>query len=349
MDPSIILTRGSSEDYTLLKKALSACSKWLLLGDQNTLQYCEEKFTSRLGLEAEFRFTIQPGEQHKTLDQIEQIYEEMMNENFDRRSAIVNLGGGLVCDMGGFAAATFKRGIQYYNVPTSLLAMVDASFGGKTGVNFSGLKNQIGAFHAPSICLVDPTYLSTLPQREVESAFAEIMKHALISDTELWSKLKAIDRIAELEDWQSILEKSIGVKSKITKEDPLEQGRRKVLNFGHSIGHALESHFNKDSDVVPHGFAVAAGMICESYISNHKGLLSDQDFILIRDVLMKHFEKLNLTAEDIDQVLFNLKFDKKNQSGKINLSLITGIGEAEFDHFAQEDEVRESLIFYINA
>ncbi|MCK6694924.1 MAG: 3-dehydroquinate synthase, partial [Thermoanaerobaculia bacterium] len=243
-------------------------SQIFMVTDENVRQYCLSVFLQKAGLPASVPLVVIPaGEWHKNLSAGEQIWQAMFNARLDRKALVINLGGGVIGDMGGFCAATFKRGVDFIQVPTTLLAMTDAAIGGKLGVDFQGIKNAVGVFRNPAAVFADPLFLQTLPPRELRSGFAEVIKHALIGDPVLWEKIRNIPagRLgAGNADWSDLLHASIAVKVRVVTEDPLEKGIRALLNFGHTIGHAIESYFLNTDDPLTHGEAVAIGMVCET-------------------------------------------------------------------------------------
>ncbi|MBP6812124.1 MAG: 3-dehydroquinate synthase, partial [Saprospiraceae bacterium] len=254
-------------------------SQVFVLCDENTRRHCLPYFLKETGLSEKITLTeIPSGESKKTLATCEKIWQTMLTAKLDRKSLVVNLGGGVIGDMGGFCAATWKRGVDFIQVPTTLLSMTDAAIGGKTGIDFQGIKNTIGVFQQPVAVFVDPVFLQTLPERELRSGYAEVIKHALIGDSELARQLSDPDsfgiKLSESSDqnWLDILQKSIAVKVRVVQEDPLEKGLRMLLNFGHSIGHALESWFLKTEEPLTHGEAVYIGMVCESFFAGNEGL-----------------------------------------------------------------------------
>lgn len=243
-------------------------SRIFLITDSNVHRDVWPVFRQKTGLPADLPLVeIPAGEIHKNIATCERIWQDMVAARLDRKALVVNLGGGVIGDMGGFCAATFKRGVDFIQVPTTLLAMTDAAIGGKLGIDFQGIKNAVGVFRNPAAVFVDPAFLRTLPPRELRSGFAEVIKHALIGDPALWDTLQAIPAsqlTADRADWFDLLRASIAVKVRIVSEDPLEKGLRALLNFGHTIGHAIESYFLQTDQPLTHGEAVAIGMVCEA-------------------------------------------------------------------------------------
>ena len=317
-------------------------SKAVLLVDANSEKFCLPQFAS-IDLPI---IRIEPGEQQKNIRTCEYIWQQMMALGMDRHSLLVNLGGGVIGDMGGFCAATFFRGIPFVQIPTTLLSQVDASIGGKLGIDLNWVKNAVGVFKNPLAVVVDPQFLKTLPDAELRSGFAEIIKHALIADAVLWNQLKEIDRLDGVE-WEPILEASLRIKRDVVVEDPFEKGRRKVLNFGHTIGHAIESFVLSAGKPLTHGEAVAAGMVAESYLSSKYLGLEAACLDEIVQVIKRFYPPIHFTEGDYDALLGLMKKDKKNRAGSISFTLLPAIGQASFDQFVSEDSIREALDFYL--
>ncbi len=288
---------------------------------------------------------IPPGESFKNIDTCQLIWKEMMEHEMGRNSLVINLGGGVIGDMGGFCASTYKRGVDFIQMPTTLLSQVDASVGGKLGIDFSGIKNSIGVFKNPRAVFIDPRFLKTLPFREIRSGFAEIIKHALIQDVDEWKRLKLIKDLSQME-WSATIRYSVSIKRDIVKKDPFEKGLRKALNFGHTIGHAVESVFLEKKNHLLHGEAIAIGMICESFLSHKKLGLSDKELLDVSETILKLYRHPKLLKVDFDAMLALMKNDKKNKGKEINFSLLPHIGHVEVDHAATASEIIESLEYY---
>ena len=268
----------------------------------------------------------------------------MTSAKLDRKSLMINLGGGVIGDMGGFCAATYKRGIDFINLPTTLLSQVDASIGGKLGIDFQGFKNHIGLFRNPKKVIIYPGFLGSLPENELRSGYAEVIKHCLIADGDYWDKL--IKTNWDQQPWEPIIEHSIEVKTTITKQDPQENGLRKILNFGHTIGHAAESFFLESLHPILHGEAVALGMIAESYLSTKRSGLSTEQQNQIVDYISSTYKKINLDEESIERISELITQDKKNEADQIKASLLEKIGKAVYDITITTAEVKEALQFY---
>ena len=310
------------------KLDISNYSQVAILVDENTKRDCLSKLPQ---IENVLIIEIKSGEEYKNISTCNLIWEQLTINNFDRNSLLINLGGGVIGDMGGFCAATYKRGLEFIHIPTTLLAMVDASVGGKLGIDFKGFKNQIGLFNNPKAVLISPEFLETLAENELKSGFAEVVKHALISDNSLWVKLKNTP-FNEL-DWESIINTSVQIKNKIVLADPFEKGERKKLNFGHTFGHAIESYYLEKGTPISHGEAVFMGMILETEISD----LSETNKNEIKNYILSNFA-LPYTPKksSLHKFLIN---DKKNQDGKINFTLLNGIGNCSLDNLFSLDEL----------
>ena len=303
-------------------------SQIAILVDENTKRDCFSKLPK---LDNLIIIEIKSGEENKNINTCNFIWEQLTKYNFDRNSLLINLGGGVIGDMGGFCASTYKRGIDFIQIPTTLLAMVDASIGGKLGINFNVLKNQIGIFSYPKTVLINPLFLETLPDNQLKSGFAEVVKHALISDKNLWNRLR--NTSFEEQNWEEIIETSIQIKNKIVLSDPLEKGERKKLNFGHTFGHAIESYYLEKGTSILHGEAVFMGILLEIEISS----LSDLEKSEIKKYILSSFS-LPHCPNKSDLIKY-LKNDKKNSDGKISFSLLKKIGNCTIDNLFSEDEL----------
>lgn len=324
-----------SDDYSiwmgnnsLSKLEVSSYSKIAILIDENTKRDCLYKLPK---IENSLIIEIPSGEENKNISTCNFIWEKLTENQFDRNSLLINLGGGVIGDIGGFCASTYKRGIDFIQIPTTLLAMVDASFGGKLGVDFKDLKNQIGVFNNPKSVLIDPEFLQTLHVNELKSGFAEVVKHALIADQHLWSTITSTP-FTNL-DWQEIITISVDIKNNIVLSDPLENGERKKLNFGHTYGHAIESYYLEKGTPILHGEAIFMGMILEIDLSS----ISEEEKQEIKNFILSNFS-LPFTPKKSD-ILSHLVNDKKNKEGKINFSLLNKIGVGSIDHLFSIDEL----------
>lgn len=314
-----------------------------ILVDENTRKHCLPLLSKSLNdlLVVE----IPSGEHHKNIDSCNLIWESLLKTNLDRNSLLINLGGGVICDLGGFCASTYKRGIEFINIPTTLLAQVDASIGGKTGFNFNGLKNQVGVFSEPIATIINYAFLETLPEREIKSGFAEVIKHAIIADANHFYELETFD--FNQADWNSIIPTSINIKNQIVTKDPFEEDLRKSLNFGHSIGHALESFLLQQGSAITHGEAIAAGMVCESFISSQKLNLAAEVQARINNLIIRHFPMLGIPKESHEGIIQLILGDKKNRLGNILMSLIPNLGNVEVNVQVTHEEIEASLSYYV--
>ena len=265
----------------------------------------------------------------------------------DRKSLLINLGGGVVTDLGGFVASTYKRGIKYINVPTSLLAMVDASVGGKTGVDLGHLKNQVGVINTGSMVLIDTTYLETLPQNQMKSGLAEMLKHGLIKSKDYWNRLSDLSKLT-LDDLDQLIYESVLIKQEIVTKDPFEINERKHLNFGHTLGHAIESYYlaNESKPELLHGEAIAIGMVLECYLSCQLLNFPMEDCNWVKTVMLDLFTKVEILSTDYDTILELLKYDKKNEHGNINFVLLEAIGKPKIDCLVSNDFIFDAFRYY---
>lgn len=288
---------------------------------------------------------VTPGEENKNIDFCIGIWRMLLDFGADRNSILINLGGGVITDMGGFAASTFKRGIDFVQVPTTLLSQVDASVGGKTGVDMDNVKNIIGTFTQPKAVYIHTPFLKTLTERELRSGYAEVIKHGLIHDSKLFQKLKAIVP-EDIND--EIIYRSIEIKNEVVKADPFEKGLRKILNYGHTIGHALESYSLKhDQSPLLHGEAIAIGFICEAFLSEKRNGLKKEELSEIIKTVQNSYPAYKLNESFYPELLNIMKNDKKNNSGQISFSLLNKIGACDYDIYCTEEEIIESLNYYM--
>lgn len=345
MNQKVIVSGNLERD---LVNAIAECEhdKIFILTDQTTHDMCLPKLQNFLCLKGAQSIVIKAGDTNKTLDSLAEVWTALSQGGATRHSLMINLGGGMVTDLGGFAASTFKRGIDFINIPTTLLAMVDASVGGKTGINFGGLKNEIGVFSDSKFVIINTQFLDTLDHANICSGYAEMLKHGLISDNKHWAELVDFN-LAQLDlaQLQRMVAESIKVKERIVTEDPHEHGIRKALNLGHTVGHALESFAMKHGRPVLHGYAVAYGMVCELYLSARKtGFPTDKMHQTVRFIL-DHYGRLPYTCDDYPELLELMRHDKKNTSGIINFTLLGGIGDIRINQTATKEEIEEALDF----
>ncbi|TGE25530.1 3-dehydroquinate synthase [Hymenobacter aquaticus] len=318
-------------------------SQVFVVVDSNTVRHCYPVLEPYLPPHT--LIELPAGEEYKTLASCETIWSQLTEKSADRFAVVVNLGGGVLTDMGGFCAATYKRGIRFVQVPTTLLAQVDASVGGKTGIDFLGFKNQIGVFQQPLSVFIDPNFLATLDARQLKSGYAEVVKHWLIADADAFATQRHEGILVQ--DWTHVIRDSVATKQRIVDADPLESGLRKVLNFGHTVGHALESYLLlQPGREILHGEAVAAGMICESWLSAQRGMLSAAELTSIETFLFSVYEKAQFVTMETDAIAQLALQDKKNSGTTINCTLLNGIGQAVYDQPITVAEIAESLRYY---
>lgn len=321
-------------------------SSLFILVDENTNEYCFPPFISNLAVTIPIEIIeIEAGESLKNITTCVEVWSILSDLGADRKSAIINLGGGVITDLGGFIASTFKRGIDFINVPTTLLGMVDASIGGKNGVDLGNLKNQIGVINVPQLLLIDTSFLKTLSQKELRSGLAEMLKHGLIYDKKYWDQFQDVSNI-DFENLDSLIYRSVEIKNEIVKQDPTENGIRKALNFGHTLGHAIESHFLDSETPLLHGEAIAIGMILESYISMKKELLNSEEFYQIKNTLKNIFDEQTFTENDVECIQKLLIHDKKNEYGKVQFALLDGIGKISLNQSVESELIVASFADY---
>jgi 3-dehydroquinate synthase len=318
-------------------------SKKIVLVDENTKALCLPLFSKHI--ETDVVMEIQSGEAYKTLSTCELIWKNLIDATIDRNAVFINLGGGVIGDMGGFAASCYKRGIDFIQVPTTILSQVDSSIGGKLGIDFKYGKNLIGLFQNPKLVYINKNFLKTLPERQYINGFAEIFKHALIHDAAHWNKLKKTDIFNDNID--DILYQSLLIKKQVVETDPFEKGLRKILNFGHTVGHAIEAYsLENEANPLLHGEAIAIGMICEAYLSYKKTGLSEAELKDIQQVLLSYFPKRNISHFSSADIIQSMLIDKKNKGNNIQAALLDKIGNCLFDITINEAEIIESLNFY---
>ncbi|MDF7817518.1 3-dehydroquinate synthase [Runella sp. MFBS21] len=322
-----------------------AYSKVVVIADTNTRKHCYSQIKTLLP--KHHLIVVPAGEQHKNLSTCEQIWGEMTRLGLDRHAVVFNLGGGVIGDMGGFCAATYKRGIDFVQIPTTLLAQVDASVGGKLGIDFQGFKNHLGVFTQPKNVLIDASFLSTLPYIELRSGFAEIIKHCLIADAAKWEAIRKKD--FEMQDWGDLIAHSVEIKKEVVAQDPTEKGLRKILNFGHTVGHAVETYYlsKPPKERLLHGEAIAAGMIIETYIAYRKKMVDLQTLEQVEEFIFSLYGKVNLKVLDIPHLIELAYQDKKNKGGELRFSLLTGIGSCGYDIKVTANEFHQGVAYYI--
>ena len=338
----VIISRNLEEE---LSTAMADCERdrLFVLVDENTERLCLPLLSNMDCMKGAQVITIGATDANKTVGTLQQVWTALQQGGATRHSLLVNLGGGMVTDLGGFAAATFKRGLNYINIPTTLLAMVDASVGGKTGVNFGGLKNEVGVFSNASAVILDTTFLKTMDHENLLSGYAEMLKHGLISDDRHWAEilkhqetLENLESTDNLDKLSALLADSVAVKQRIVTEDPTEQGLRKALNLGHTVGHAFESLALQRKPIL-HGYAVAYGLVCELYLSCVKTGFPTDKMRQTVSFIREHYGQMSITCDDYPTLLQLMTHDKKNVAGKINFTLLGGVGDIRINQTATEE------------
>lgn len=342
---STIFTNNVAAILDSMIESGSYCSVMVLV-DSNTRQLVLPKLESHHLANAHI-IEIPAGDEHKSLDTLTQVWHEMEASGATRHSLLVNLGGGMVTDLGGLAAATFKRGIDFVNVPTTLLSAVDAAIGCKTGINFEGLKNEIGVFAPATQVIISTCFFSTLPQQQFKAGFAEMLKHAMLSSHSEFASLLDYDFGEICPD--ALLEKlqaSVKVKQDIVEQDPTENGLRKALNLGHTVGHAFESKALQDGKPVPHGYAVAWGLVTEIVLSHMLKGFPSEDLYALASFVKTHYGAFHITCDNYDQLLTLMRHDKKSRTGEINCTLLKACGEPTIDNSVNDEDLKIALDIY---
>lgn len=338
---NILFTDAPADDLSVFLRK-KKYSKLSILVDENTAEHCYPLLIQNLP--AHDLIQVKSGEEQKNLETCTYIWQEMTEQELDRHACMIVLGGGVLGDMGGFCAATYKRGIDFILIPTTLLAQSDASVGGKLGIDFKFFKNHIGVFQQPGLTLIHTGFLKTLPQDELRSGFAEVIKHTLISDIAMWQEISK--NTLQNQHWKKLVQHSVEFKAIVTSEDPKEKGLRKILNAGHTIGHAVESCLLKKGNRILHGEAIAIGLVAEGYIAQNRKMITPDDFTALYNYILSVYDKVDLTLLDINEATKLTIQDKKNRGSKILCVLLNGIGDAKWDYEISTDEVKEALAFY---
>ncbi len=320
-------------------------SKIFVFADSNTSEVCLPLFREMLDDFNGFDLIeTDPGEENKNIDFCIGIWKTLLDFGADRKCLMINLGGGVITDMGGFVASTYKRGIDFINIPTTLLSQVDASVGGKTGIDVDNVKNMVGTFTLPQSVFIETAFLKTLPARELLSGFAEMIKHGLIVDHNYYHELKNSDYL-KIEP-QAIY-RSVEIKNEVVTEDPHEKGLRKILNFGHTIGHAVETYaLINDAKPLTHGEAIAIGMICEAFLSARNNTLNEDELEDITAYITSLYPPYHLKAESFTQLMELMQSDKKNENGQIMFSLLSGIGKCDYNCRVSEKDILDSFAYF---
>lgn len=321
-------------------------SSIFFLVDENTHVHCLPILLADLdNLFAYEILEIDAGEENKTIETVNNLWLSLAELGADRNTLVINVGGGVLTDMGGFMASTFKRGIKFINIPTSLLSQVDASVGGKNGVDLEGMKNMVGTFTQPEMVLIDPKFLKTLEQRQIKSGLAEMLKHGLIQDRDHWDNL--VQLLAHnADDLTPFIMDSIEIKKQVVENDPLEKGLRKILNFGHTIGHAIESESLETEFPLLHGEAIVIGMIIESFLAEQKGILSTEDREEICDGFSSLYALSTIDINLFPQLMHWMSHDKKNDNNVIKFSLVNKIGGCNYNVVCDETEIKSAFESY---
>ena len=323
-------------------------SNIFILVDENTHLHCLPKLLEKLETDKTIEIIeIESGEINKTIETCVGVWNALSELDADRKSLMINIGGGVITDLGGFVACTFKRGIAYINIPTTLLSMVDASVGGKTGVDLGHLKNQIGVISNPDLVLIDTPYLDTLPQDQMRSGLAEMLKHGLITGEGYWNKFQDLSKLS-LDNLDELIYESVIIKRDVVTEDPFEDGLRKTLNFGHTLGHAIESYYlsNPNKTTLLHGEAIIIGMILACYMSTELVGFPKETTDSIKKLFLSYYDKVTIEKNDYPAIIELLKYDKKNNHGNINFVLLESIGKCKMDCLVDNKLIIEAFEFY---
>lgn len=345
-EQKVIICKDLKAELAAFLQELSF-DKLYVLTDTNSLKMCYPAIQHVPGIAGAPVFTVEAGDTNKNLEQVSEIWMRLCNEGASRNSLLINLGGGMITDMGGFAGATFKRGIKTINIPTTLMASVDAAVGGKTGINFNGLKNEVGSFYPPVCVFIDSSFLQTLDTDNLLSGYAEMIKHGLISSTKIYSDILSfdLDRVdyARLND---MVAESVAVKERIVKEDPFEKGIRKALNLGHTIGHAYESLSFRKGNPILHGHAVVAGLVSELYLAHKVCNFPMEQLSATVYYIKEYYPSFVFDCKDYETLYGLMLHDKKNESGIINFTLLSSVGEVRINQSVDKKVIFESLDFY---
>ena len=338
MHRNLILNK---HDIKQLPAIIDSHTKVFLLLDENSNRYCLPILNTIDLLKSNtIKIVIPTGEKHKNIETVQYIWSQLIENQADRKSLLINIGGGMVTDIGGFAASCYQRGIDFVNVPTTLLGMIDASIGGKTGIDFQGLKIQIGLFSQPLVVFILFEFLETLPKRELLSGLAEILKYGFIVNKEFFNVKLPID--------PTFIKKAIEAKEEITANDTIEQGRRKILNFGHTIGHALETYLLDSRKAITHGEGVALGMVSALYLSEKYLNLDHQITLYYKEIYKQNFNRIDLNDVPVEDLLEIMRHDKKNQGGDIRFVLIEDYGKPVYDIVVKPEDIADSITYLID-
>lgn len=319
-----------------------------LLTDENTLALCWPLIKCIPVLQGCHLITIPAGDEHKNIDSAVMVWKYLSGNSATRKSLMINLGGGMITDIGGFVASTFKRGIRYINISTTLLGAVDAATGGKTGINFLGLKNEIGVFNPASDVLIDINFFRTLDDSNLRSGFAEMVKHALIDTRAEWDSILSFDlQNVNFDNLRTLVERSVRIKERVVEQDPKEQHIRKALNLGHTFGHAFETYSYRKNSPALHGYAVMWGLFCELYLSFNKLNFPKDELLRLKYMIREFYGMPVLDCADYESLYELMTHDKKNDSNEINFTLLADIGEIHINQIATKEEIFDALDFFL--
>ena len=346
MEQKVIITNNTTEELENIISE-SKNDKFFILTDSNTNKNCLNMLHCSAPIANAHIITIKADDTNKNIESTAHVWKELSDNGCTRHSCLINIGGGMVTDLGGFAASTFKRGIDFINIPTTLLSMVDASVGGKTGINFNGLKNEIGVFNDAKAVIIDTAFLKTLDQHNICSGYAEMLKHSLLKDYKMWVQHINFNLYSpDFELLLNMIKESVGVKERIVSEDPHESGIRKALNLGHTAGHAFESYAMHTNKPILHGYAVAYGIICELYLSHAlQGFPLDKMRQTV-NFIKENYGRMNITCDDYECLYSLMKHDKKNTGNEINFTLLKDVSDIKINQTVSKELIQESLDFY---
>lgn len=346
MEQKVIITNNATEELENIISE-SKNDKFFILTDSNTNKNCLNMLHCSEPIANAHIITIKADDTNKNIESTAHVWKELSDNGCTRHSCLINIGGGMVTDLGGFAASTFKRGIDFINIPTTLLSMVDASVGGKTGINFNGLKNEIGVFNDAKAVIIDTAFLKTLDQHNICSGYAEMLKHSLLKDYKMWAQHINFNLYGpDFDPLLNMIKESVEVKERIVSEDPHESGIRKALNLGHTAGHAFESYAMHTNRPILHGYAVAYGIICELYLSHAlQGFPLDKMRQTV-NFIKENYGRMNITCDDYESLYSLMKHDKKNTGNEINFTLLKDVGDIKINQTVSKELILESLDFY---
>lgn len=346
MEQKVIITNNATEELENIISE-SKNDKFFILTDSNTNKNCLNMLHCSELIANAHIITIKADDTNKNIESTAHVWKELSDNGCTRHSCLINIGGGMVTDLGGFAASTFKRGIDFINIPTTLLSMVDASVGGKTGINFNGLKNEIGVFNDAKAVIIDTAFLKTLDQHNICSGYAEMLKHSLLKDYKMWVQHINFNLYSpDFDPLLNMIKESVEVKERIVSEDHHESGIRKALNLGHTAGHAFESYAMHTNRPILHGYAVAYGIICELYLSHAlQGFPLDKMRQTV-NFIKENYGRMNITCDDYESLYSLMKHDKKNTGNEINFTLLKDVGDIKINQTVSKELILESLDFY---